>query len=128
VTSNHVAANRLAEKLRQVNGAVDVRVQQSRGLPRLQFAVDRVKASEMGLTQRDVASSILLALSGSSQAQAMYWLNPKNGVQYLINARVPPYATDSLAALQGLPTNAGQPGRDPPHDEETETIASQPEP
>ncbi len=111
LVSNRAAAYRLAEKLRRIAGVVDLRVQQPDDLPRLQFAVDRIKASEMGLTERDVANSMLLTLSGSSQVQAMYWLNPKNAVQYLINVRVPQYATDSLAALLGIPANGGQPGQ-----------------
>ena len=65
--------------------------------------MDRTKASEMGLTARDVASSLLLSLSGSSQAQPAYWLNPKNGVQYLVNARVPQTELDSLEALGSHP-------------------------
>jgi multidrug efflux pump subunit AcrB len=107
-TENRAVAGRLAEKIRQISGVADVRVQQPADLQRLQFAVDRDKASEIGLTERDVANSMLLSLSGSSQVQPMYWLNPKNGVQYLINVRAPQNAMDSLAALGGIPVGAGQ--------------------
>jgi len=107
---NRVVAGRLAEKLRQVSGVADVRVQQPADLLRLQVAVDRVKASEVGLTERDVATSMLLSLSGSSQVQAMYWLNPRNGVQYLMNVRVPQPSMNSLAALEAIPVNAGRTG------------------
>jgi multidrug efflux pump subunit AcrB len=55
----------------------DVRVQQSADQPELHLAVDRTKASQIGLTERDVANSVLLSLSGSSQVQPNYWLNPK---------------------------------------------------
>jgi multidrug efflux pump subunit AcrB len=111
VVANRAIAHRLAGTLRRIEGVVDVRVQQPGDLPQFKFAVDRTKASEMGLTERDVANSVLLTLSGSSQVQTMYWLNPKNGVQYLINARVPQHVTDSMAALQTIPANGGQPGR-----------------
>jgi multidrug efflux pump subunit AcrB len=60
-------ANSIAQKVRQVRGAVDVRVQQPSDLQRLEFNIDRTKAMELGLTERDVAGSVLLALSGSSQ-------------------------------------------------------------
>jgi multidrug efflux pump subunit AcrB len=109
-TQNRAIAGRLAEKLRHVPGVADVRVQQPADLPQLQFAVDRTKASLMGLTERDVANSMLLSLSGSSQVQPMYWLNPRTGVQYLINVRAPQRAMDSLAAIQGIPAGVGQPG------------------
>ena len=108
--TNRVLAGQLAAKLRRVPGVVDVRVQQPADLPRLQVAVDRTKASDMGLTEQHVASSMLLGLSGSAQVQPMYWLDPRRGVQYLINVRVPERAIDSLEALQAIPVEGSQPG------------------
>ncbi len=108
---NRAVAVRLAEKIRRVPGTVDVRVQQPADQPEIHFAVDRTKASQIGLSERDVANSVLLSLSGSSQVQPNYWLNPKAGVQYLVNIRVPEYPMDSLAALNSIPINAGQAGK-----------------
>jgi multidrug efflux pump subunit AcrB len=108
---NRAIAAGLAEKIRKVPGAVDVRVQQPADQPELHFAVDRTKASQMGLTERDVANSVLLSLTGSSQVQPNYWLNPKNGIQYLVNMRVPEHPMNSLAALNSIPVSANQPGK-----------------
>ncbi len=103
-------AARLAERIRAVPGAVDVRVQQPADQPKLHINVDRVKAGEMGLSERDVANSVLLALNGSGQTQPAYWLNPKIGIQYLINTRVPERDMDSISALNALPISASTPG------------------
>jgi len=108
--SRAIAAG-LVEKIRRVPGAVDVRVQQPADQPEIHFAVDRTKASQMGLTERDVANSVLISLSGSSQTQPNYWLDPKSGIQYLVTSRVPEYRMDSLAALNTIPVNAGQTGK-----------------
>ena len=108
--SRAIAAS-LVEKIRRVPGAVDVRVQQPADQPELHIAVERTKASQIGLTERDVANAVLLSLTGSSQTQPNYWLDPKNGIQYLVNMRVPEYPMDSLAALNSIPVNAGQTGR-----------------
>ena len=81
---NRAVAARLASRIRQVPGAVDVRVQQPADLPKFEVAIDRTKASEMGLAERDVANSVLLSLSGSGQVQPVYWLDPAIGVQYLV--------------------------------------------
>jgi multidrug efflux pump subunit AcrB len=108
---NREIAARLAEKIRQIPGAVDVRVQQPGDLPKLDFEIDRTKASEMGLSERDVANSVLLSLSGSGQVQPVYWMNPANGIQYLVNIRVPEHRIDSLAALNSIPVNASTPGQ-----------------
>ena len=104
-----VAAN-IAEKLRHAPGAVDVRVQQPGDLQRLEFAIDRTKASELGLSERDVASSVLLSLSGSGQVQPAYWLDSSIGVQYLLNIRAPEYRMTSLSDLNSMPVSAGIPG------------------
>ncbi len=103
-------ANSIAQKVRHVRGAVDVRVQQPNDLQRIEFAVDRTKASELGLTESNVASSVLLALSGSSQVTPTYWLDPTNGIQYLVNVRVPETQTTTLSELNSIPLSASKPG------------------
>jgi multidrug efflux pump subunit AcrB len=109
-TKNREIAARLADRIRRVPGAVDVRVQQPADQPKLRFAIDRVKAGEIGLSEKDVANSVLLALSGSGQVTPAYWLNPRLGIQYLINVRAPERVLDSLSALNSIPVSAGQPG------------------
>jgi multidrug efflux pump subunit AcrB len=103
-------ANAIAQKVRQVHGAVDVRVQQPNDLQRIEFDVDRTKAMELGLSERDVAGSVLLALSGSSQVTPTYWLDYTTGVQYLVNVRTPEYQTTTLSALNSIPLSASKPG------------------
>ncbi len=107
---NREIAARLAAKIRRVPGAVDVRIQQPADRPKLEFTIARDKASEIGLTERDVANSVLLNLSGSSQVAPSYWVNFGVGVQYLVNIRSPEYRMDSLTALNSMPVSASQPG------------------
>ncbi|MEA3211463.1 MAG: hypothetical protein QOE70_4520 [Chthoniobacter sp.] len=110
IEGNRRVAAALAEKVRHVRGAVDVRVQQPGNLQRLAFDIDRTKASQIGLSERDIAGSILLGLAGSSQVQPGYWLDSRIGVQYLVNVRAPEYRMDSLADLKSMPITATQPG------------------
>ena len=107
---NREIAGRLANKIRQVPGAVDVRVQQPADLAKLSIAIDRTRASQVGLTERDIANSVLLSLSGSQQVSPVYWLDERVGIQYLVNVRVPEHHMDSLSALNSIPINASQPG------------------
>jgi multidrug efflux pump subunit AcrB len=107
---NREVASRLLDKLRRVPGAVDLRIQQPSDRPKLEFAIDRTKASEMGLTESDVANSVLLDLSGSSQVTPSYWVNFGIGVQYVLNIRAPEYRMDSLTDLNSMPVSASQPG------------------
>jgi multidrug efflux pump subunit AcrB len=109
-TVGQQVANSIAQKIRQVRGAVDVRVQQPNDLQRFEFNVDRTKAMELGLSERDVAGSVLLSLSGSSQVTPTYWLDYTTGVQYLVNVRVPERQTTTLSELKSMPLSASKPG------------------
>ena len=111
LAENRKIANKLLAEIRRIPGAVDARIQQPDDQPNLKFTVDRTKASMMGLTQRDVAGSVLLTLSGSSQTQPNYWVNPKNGVQYKVNVRVPEYKMDSVDALNSMAITGSQSGK-----------------
>jgi multidrug efflux pump subunit AcrB len=110
LAGNHQVAAAIADKIRRVRGALDVRVQQQSDLPRFEFAIDRTKASELSLAEQDIASSVLLNLNGSTQVQPNFWLDSYVGVQYLLNIRVPEYRMTSLSDLNSMPVTAGQPG------------------
>jgi multidrug efflux pump subunit AcrB len=107
---NREVASRLANRIREVPGAVDVRVQQPADLPKFEVAIDRTKAAQMGLAERDAANSLLLSLSGSGQVQPVYWLDPSVGIQYLVALQVPQREIDSLSSLGAIPINASRPG------------------
>jgi multidrug efflux pump subunit AcrB len=103
---NRLLAASLAAKIRAIPGAVDVRVQQPADQPKLRFAIDRAKAAEIGLNERDVATSVLLGLSGSAQVSPGYWLNPSNGISYTINVRASEQVMTSVEDLQGIPISS----------------------
>jgi multidrug efflux pump subunit AcrB len=98
---------KIAEELRQqiaaVPGAVDVHVHQVSNTPDLRVIVDRTKADQLGLKQRDVANDLLVSLASSGQVAPNYWLDPKRGVQYSVSVMTPQYKVDSMTALQNTP-------------------------
>jgi multidrug efflux pump subunit AcrB len=108
--ANRALATRLVSEIKKIPGAVDVHVHQPDNWPQFRITVDRDKSAELGLTEFSVANSVLLGLSGSSQVQPAYWLDPKLGIQYLINVRAPEYAMDSVQQLNALPISAGASG------------------
>jgi multidrug efflux pump subunit AcrB len=65
--------------------------------------VDRTRASAVGLTQQNVAQSLLVALSGSFQTAPNFYLDPRTGVSYNVAVQTPQYGLDSIAALESLP-------------------------
>jgi len=64
---------------------------------------DRTKAAQGGLTERDIANSMLISLSGSFQVSPMFYLNPKNGVSYNLVTQTPQYDMQSGSDLQNIP-------------------------
>jgi multidrug efflux pump subunit AcrB len=108
IQGNRGFALSLLEKLKTVSGITDLRVQQPFDQPKLMITVDRTKAQQAGYSQRDVASNLLIALSGSFQTSPSFWLNPKNGVSYNIVTQSPQHRIDSLQSLANIAIN----GRD----------------
>ncbi len=96
-------AQQLAQKMRAIPGAADVHLAQVPRVPGLRVNVDRTMAARFGLSERDVASDLLVSLSSSGQVSPSYWIDPKRGVQYLVAVQTPQYAIDSLEALGATP-------------------------
>jgi len=104
--ANYAIAQEIGGKLRQVPGAADVHVQQMLNLPTLHLDIDRDRATQVGMSSRDVAQSVLVTLSGSFQTTPSFWLNPKNGVTYSVVVQAPQYRVSSLQDLMNTPVNS----------------------
>jgi multidrug efflux pump subunit AcrB len=105
---NYQLAQRLANRLRHVPGAADVHVQQLMSSPAIRLDVDRTRAQQVGLEQRDVAQNLLVSLSGSFQTAPTFFLNRDNGVTYSVTVQTPEYRLDSLQALMNTPVDAAK--------------------
>lgn len=111
--ANYALAQKIAARIDRIPGAVDVRVHQVVNSPTLMVNVDRDRAMGFGLTQREVASNMLVSLSGSAQTSPNYWLSPQNGVQYTVATMTPQYRIDSLESLMATPISRGLAGNAP---------------
>jgi len=104
---NRAYAEQLLNKLKMVAGTADLRIQQPFDNPKLTVDVDRTKAEQIGLQQRDVAQSLLVATSGSFQTSPSFWLDPKNNVSYSIAVQSPQYSLDTLQDLRNISLTPG---------------------
>jgi len=105
-TANYEITRRLYERIARVPGAADVHIHQVVDWPEIRVNVDRSKAGQLGLTQRDVSSSLLISLSSSGQVAPTQWLDWTTGVNYSIAVQTPQYRMNSLAAMMGTPIGA----------------------
>ncbi len=103
---NYKIAQEIEARVARIPGAADVHIHQVVDAPELRINVDRVKAGQLGMTQRDVANSMLISLSGSGQVAPNFWLNWKNGVNYQILVQTPQYKLDSVDKLMQTPISA----------------------
>jgi multidrug efflux pump subunit AcrB len=97
----------LAGKIARIPGAVDVHVHQVVDQPDIRMNVDRVKAGQLGLTERDVSGNMLISLSGSGTVAPNFWVNWANGVNYYVAVQTPQYKVNSLDALLRTPVTGG---------------------
>jgi multidrug efflux pump subunit AcrB len=102
-SQNLTIAQDLAKRIAGVPGAVDVHLAQVTSTPSLFVDVDRTLSEQVGLTQRDVASDMLVSLASSGQTALNFWLDPATGVQYLVAVQTPQWRIDSIHALQTTP-------------------------
>ncbi len=109
--ADRALAERMLNDVRYVPGAVDARIQQPFNYPNFTVNVDRTRAASTGLTQQNVAQSLLIALSGSFQTSPSFYLDPHNGVSYNVAVMSPQYRMDTMAQLQSLPITGSIPNR-----------------
>jgi multidrug efflux pump subunit AcrB len=103
-------ARQIAERVRKLPGAADVHLAQVLKQPEIRIDVDRTMAGQLGLTERDVASDLLVSLASSAIVAPSYWLD-KRGIQYLVAVQTPQRDVDSIEALAMTPisTPTGEP-------------------
>jgi multidrug efflux pump subunit AcrB len=99
-------ASQIQTRVAQIPGAVDTHVHQLVHGPDLRVNVDRTRAEQIGLTQNNVAQTMLISLSSSGQTAPNYWLNFQNGVNYQVAVQTPQYKMDTLQDLKNTPVVA----------------------
>jgi CzcA family heavy metal efflux pump len=106
--SSYLIAQQIANKMRHIPGAADVHVQQLLSFPTLYMDIDRTRVTQVGLTARDVAQSVLVSLSGSFQTAPNFWLNPRNEVTYQVAVQAPQYRITTMQDLMTIPVTSPQ--------------------
>jgi multidrug efflux pump subunit AcrB len=110
--ATHAIALEVADRMARVPGAADVHLHQVVNAPSLLVNVDRSRAVELGLTQRDVANSVLVTTSSSAVVAPNYWSDPRSGINYIVAVQTPQSRVDSVNTLMNTsvtPATTGAP-------------------
>ncbi len=100
---NAQIAKAMLADIRKIPGAADIRLAQVTDTPEIRVNVNRDMADQLGMTQKEVASDLLISLSSSQQTAPNFWMNPVNGVNYNILVQTPQYRMSSVNALENTP-------------------------
>ncbi|UDL93291.1 efflux RND transporter permease subunit [Lichenihabitans sp. PAMC28606] len=96
-------ARTIERRMRAIPGAADVHIQQITDAPEFFVDVDRKLASELNLTEQQIANAMNISLSGSYQVNPNFWTDPKTGIPYQLWVQTPEYRNASLSDLQNTP-------------------------
>jgi multidrug efflux pump subunit AcrB len=100
---SNATAIQLASEIRKIDGVADAFIPQDIDYPALQLNVDRTRASELGLDQREVVDNVITALTSNQMIAPSYWIDPKSGLDYMLTVQYPEMQVKSLADLRAIP-------------------------
>ncbi|HKV23513.1 MAG TPA: efflux RND transporter permease subunit [Candidatus Acidoferrum sp.] len=101
-------ATSLASKIRSSPGVSEVYIPQDLDYPSLHLDVNRLRASELGLNQKEVVDNVITALTSNSMIAPSYWIDPKTGNDYMLTVQYPEQSIHSLADLREIPLRSAQ--------------------
>jgi multidrug efflux pump subunit AcrB len=102
----YAVAREIAARVKKLPGAADVHLAQVPKQPQIRIDVNRTMAGQLGLTERDIASDLLVSLASSAIVAPSFWLD-KRGIQYLVAVQTPQHELNSIESLATTPISTG---------------------
>ena len=104
----HRTATRIADQARALPGVSDVMVPQDVDYPALDLKIDRLRASELGLNEKQVVDNVITALTSDMMIAPSYWVDPKTGNDYFLTVQYPEGAVKNLPDLTSVMLRAAK--------------------
>ena len=93
----------LAAKIREIKGVNDLLIPQDLDYPAMRLDVDRERASQLGLDQKEVVDNVITALNSNGMIAPSYWVDPRSGNDYLLTVQYRENQIKSLNDLKQIP-------------------------
>jgi multidrug efflux pump subunit AcrB len=100
---SYATALRLTREIRKIPSVGDIYIPQDLDYPALQLDVDRTRARELGLTQKEVVGNIITALTSNAMIAPSFWIDPKTGNDYMLTVQYPERQIASFEDLRAIP-------------------------
>ncbi len=93
----------LAAQIRQLPDLSDVFIPQDLDYPSLRLDIDRLRAGELGISEHEAVANVITALASNAMIAPSYWVDPKNGNDYLLTVQYPESQVQNLLDLKAIP-------------------------
>ncbi|MGA2742775.1 MAG: efflux RND transporter permease subunit, partial [Bryobacteraceae bacterium] len=105
--ASYAATLDLARQIRQIRGVADTYIPQDLDYPALRLEVDRTRAGELGLSEKEVVQNVITALTSNQMVAPNIWIDPKNNNNYFLNVQYPEHQIRNLLDLRSIPLHGG---------------------
>lgn len=106
--TTHAIASKLAAAINQIPGVSQTYIPQDIDYPAIQLDIDRTRAGQLGLTQREVVSNVITALVSNQMIAPSYWVDHKTGNDYMLTVQYPEAQIRSLGDLRAIPLRSAK--------------------
>jgi multidrug efflux pump subunit AcrB len=103
LAAGYQLATQLARQIRKIDGVGDIYVPQDLDYPALQLDIDRTRARELGLTQKEVVGNVITALTSNAMIAPSFWIDPKTGNDYMLTVQYPERQIQNFDDLRAIP-------------------------
>jgi len=97
------SALEMMSRIRQIPDVADVYIPQDIDNPALRLDIDRVRAGELGLSEKEVVGNVITALTSNQMIAPNIWIDPRNNNNYFLNVQYPEGQIRSLDDLRSIP-------------------------
>jgi multidrug efflux pump subunit AcrB len=103
IAADHATAEKIASDVRRVPNVAGVYIPQDLDYPSLRISIDRMRASELGLTEKEVVSNVITALTSNQMIAPSIWIDPKSGNNYFLTVMYREDQVQSIDDLRAIP-------------------------
>jgi multidrug efflux pump subunit AcrB len=96
----------LAAGIRKIHDVADVYIPQDLDYPALRLEIDRMRAGELGLSEKEVVANIITALTSNQMVAPNVWIDPRNNNNYFLDVQYSETQIQSMLDLRSIPLRA----------------------
>jgi multidrug efflux pump subunit AcrB len=102
----YASAVEIAARIRETPGVADVYIPQDLDYPALQLDIDRVRAAQLGLNQKEIVHNVITALTSNQMIAPSFWIDPRTGNDYMLTVQYPERQIRNMVDLRSIPLRA----------------------